>query len=253
MPYIYLKRRAEIERMRTAGKVVARVLEALQEASKPGATTADLDKLAAHIINEAGGRASFLHYEVSGKVYPAHICTSINAEVVHGIPGGQTLKEGDIVGVDVGVFLNGFHADSAATFAVGRIAPDAQRLLDVTQGALAAGVLAARAGRRVGHISSAVQQYAEARGFHVVQALVGHGVGRELHEDPAVPNFGKVTDGEELRVGMTLAVEPMLSVGTHEVVGLQDEWTIMTADGSLSAHFEHTIAITRDGADILTI
>ncbi|MDQ2732779.1 MAG: type I methionyl aminopeptidase [Armatimonadota bacterium] len=239
--------------MRTAGKVVAQVLKALEDAAKPGATTADLDELAAKIIRGAGGRASFLHYEVSEKVYPAHICTSINEEVVHGIPGPRTLRTGDIVGVDVGVFLNGFHADSAATFAVGQVAPDTQRLLDATQGALAAGVSAARAGRRVGHISHAVQRYAESRGFHVVKALVGHGVGRQLHEEPNVPNFGQVTDGEKLQVGMTLAVEPMLSIGTHEVVGLEDDWTIMTADGSLSAHFEHTIAITRDGADILTL
>ena len=248
-----LKKPVEIERMRAAGRVVANVLDSLAEACKPGVTTMDLDKRAASIIAKAGGRASFLHYKVDKAVYPAHICASVNEEVVHGIPGPRVLVDGDIVGVDVGVLLGGFHADSAATLAIGRVSAGTQRLLDVTRGSLKAGIREARAGHRIGSISHAVQRYVEANGFYVVRELVGHGVGRELHEAPPVPNFGDPHSGVKLRVGMTLAIEPMVNVGTSDVVGLQDRWTIITADGGLSAHFEHTVAITEDGADILTL
>lgn len=236
-----------------AGKIVAHVLEELKNACQPGVTTKMLDDLAARIIESAGGRASFYHYRPDKRTYPAHICTSINDEVVHGIPGRRALSEGDLVGVDVGVYLNGFHADSAATFPVGQVTEEARRLLEVTEGALYAGIAQARLGRRIGHISAAIQKYAESNGFFIVKNLVGHGVGRSLHEDPQIPNYGDRNSGDRLQAGMTLAIEPMINAGTEEVRILPDHWTIITEDGSLSAHFEHTIAITRDGPDILTL
>ncbi|MCA1597155.1 MAG: type I methionyl aminopeptidase, partial [Chloroflexi bacterium] len=216
MKGVHLKQHAEIEQMRAAGAVVARVIDRLRSECQPGKTTADLDRVAAAVIKDAGGKASFLNYKVGEKVYPAHICTSINEEVVHGIPGPRLLSEGDIVGVDVGVFLNGFHADSAATIPVGRISAEAARLLEVTEKALWAGIAEAKLGRRVGSISAAIQRYAESRGYHIVRNLVGHGVGRNLHEEPQVPNYGKPGDGIKLEVGMTLAIEPMVNAGTVE-------------------------------------
>jgi methionyl aminopeptidase len=253
MSRVYLKKAAEIERIRAAGKVVGRVLQKMQERCQPGVTTAELDVVAWEIISRAGGQASFFNYRVDKRVFPAHICVSVNDEVVHGIPGPRRLKDGDIVGVDVGVFLHGFHADSAATFPVGRVSEVARRLLEATRGALNAGIAAAVPGRRVGNISAAVQRHAESRGYGVVRELVGHGVGRRLHEDPQIPNWGSPGDGEKLRVGMTLAIEPMINAGTHEIVALDDGWSVVTADRSLSAHFEHTVSITPDGADILTL
>ena len=253
MKRVHLKKPSEIEKMRSAGRVVARVLAEVQAISVPGVTTLAMDELAASIIHGAGGQASFFRYRVGDRIFPAHICASVNDEVVHGIPCERELKEGDIVGVDVGVFMDGFHADSAATFAVGNVSPEASRLLKVTREALLAGIGEARAGVRVGRISAAIQRYAESRGYHLAKNLVGHGVGRHLHEDPQVPNYGSAHEGPRMEPGMTLAVEPMVNIGTREVVGLDDEWTIVTADGTLSAHFEHTIAITRQGVDILTL
>jgi methionyl aminopeptidase len=253
MKAIHIKKPAEIQRMRAAGIVVARVLDAVAEVIAPGVTTGELDELAEQVIDEAGGRASFLKYQVGDRIYPAHICASINEEVVHGIPGPRPLRRGEIVSIDVGVFLDGFHADSAATFPVGPVSAEARRLLEATEAALWAGIEAVRAGRRVGSISLAVQRAAESRGYYLAKNLVGHGVGRNLHEDPAVPNEGKLNSGPQLQAGMTLAIEPMLNVGCAEVVGLDDGWTIITADGSLSAHFEHTVAVTRTGVEVLTL
>jgi methionyl aminopeptidase len=245
-----LKTRAEIERMRASGKVVARALRVMSEAIIPGTTTpAELDALAAKIVEEAGGTPSFLNY----RGFPANACISVNTVVVHGIPTNIPLEEGDIVSLDMGVVLNGWHADGAWTYPVGKISGEAQRLLNVTEESLYQGIAKARVGNRIGDIAYAVQRYVEGNGYSVVRDLVGHGIGRHLHEDPtSVPNFGKPGKGELLRDGMTICIEPMVNQGTFKVKTLPDKWTLVTADGKLSAHFEHTIAITRDGVEILT-
>ena len=239
--------------MRAAGKVVARAKARLMEAIRPGVTTAELDRLAEEQIREMGAVPSFKGYTAGGpKPFPATICASINEEIVHGIPGSRVLKEGDVVSVDVGATVNGFHGDSAFTVGVGEISEEARRLVETTRESLEAGISHARAGGRVGDISAAVQQYAEARGYGVVRQYVGHGIGRALHEDPQVPNYGKAGRGPTLRAGMTLAIEPMLNLGTWETVQRRDGWTVATADGELSAHFEDTIAITENGSEVLT-
>ncbi|HET9333486.1 MAG TPA: type I methionyl aminopeptidase [Gemmatimonadota bacterium] len=247
---VTLKSEREIERMRASGKVVAEVLQALEAEIRPGVATAELDRLAESIIRaHEGARPAFKGY--GG--FPASICASVNEEVVHGIPSkSRTLEAGDIVGIDVGVLMSGYHADAARTFAVGPVTEQTRRLLSVTQSALEAGIDAARPGSRLGDVSAAIQSVAESAGFSIVRDLVGHGIGQHLHEDPQVPNFGVEGRGLELEPGLVIAIEPMVNVGGSEVRTLEDAWTIVTIDGSLSAHFEHTVAITENGPDILT-
>jgi methionyl aminopeptidase len=238
----------EIEKMAAAGRVVVDTLALIGEHIRPGVTTAELDAVAAEYIASQGGTSPFLGY----KGYPASICTSPNDMVVHGIPGPARLVEGDILSADVGVILDGFVADSAYTFAVGEISADAQRLLDGCQAALEAGIEQCRPGNRLSDISHAIQTATEQAGYSVVRSLVGHGVGRSMHEDPQIPNYGDPGRGPELATGMTFAVEPMITAGGQYVVVHDDGWSISTADGSLSAHFEHTVAITDEGPLILT-
>jgi methionyl aminopeptidase len=247
---VTLKSEREIESMRASGKVVAEVLQALEAQVRPGVATAELDRLAESIIRaHDGARPGFKGY--GG--FPASICASVNEEVVHGIPSkSRTLEAGDIVGIDVGVLMDGYHADAARTFAVGPVTEETRRLLSVTQSALEAGIDAARPGARLGDVSAAIQNVAEAAGFSIVRDLVGHGIGQHLHEDPQVPNFGVEGRGLELEPGLVIAIEPMVNVGGSDVRTLEDAWTIVTIDGSLSAHFEHTVAITENGPDILT-
>jgi len=245
---IIRKSRQEIEAMARGGKVVAGCLSLLEESLQPGITTAELDAVAEDYIRSHGGVPTFKGY----RGYPAATCLSPNDVVVHGIPNGYALREGDILSVDVGVTLDGFVADSAWTFPVGEISPEAQRLLDVCQAALAAGIEQARANHVVGDISAAVQGRTEEAGFGVIRSLVGHGVGRSMHEDPQVPNFVSSYRGPELREGMTLAIEPMITSGSPEVFIHADEWSISTVDGSLAAHFEHTVAVTEEGPRVLT-
>lgn len=247
---VRLKSPEEIEKIRKAGKIVAQTLQELASSIKPGKTTGDdVDKLATKLIAEAGGTPSFLGY----RGYPKSICFSINEQVVHGIPDSRVLNVGDIVSIDLGVKLNGYHGDSAITVAVGRVSKEAEKLMRVTQEALQLGIEAARSGNRLFDIGHAVQKYAEEHNFSVVRELVGHGIGRDLHEDPQVPNYGCAGMGMPLAQGMTLAIEPMVNEGTHKVKSLSDKWTVVTADGRMSAHFEHTVAIGPDGPDILTL
>ncbi len=247
---VTLKSAAEIERMRASGRIVAEVLDAMAARVAPGITTAELDAAAEEIIRaHPGARPSFKGY--GG--FPASICASVNDEVVHGIPtADRALADGDIIGIDVGVFMDGYHADAARTFAVGEPGEDVKRLLETTRTALAAGIEAARPGGRVGDISAAIQGVVEASGFSVVRELVGHGIGQHLHEDPQVPNFGVAGRGLPLDAGLVIAIEPMVNVGDSRVRTLGDAWTIVTVDGGRSAHFEHTVAILEDGPEILT-
>lgn len=234
--------------MRKAGGAAAEVLQLLGEKIAPGMTTADLDALAAELIRSKGGRASFKGYNG----YPASICTSVNEEVVHGIPGKRILHEGDVVSVDVGVEIDGYHGDTAYTFCVGQVDAGVLRLLETTKQCLKDGIAMARAGNRLGDVGHAVQKRAEDAGFFVVRDLIGHGVGQSLHEDPNVPNYGKPGHGVKLQKGMTIAIEPMINLGTASVVMLDDEWTVVTKDRKPSAHFEHTVAVLEDGCRILT-
>jgi methionyl aminopeptidase len=245
---IIRKSQSEIETMARAGAVVADTLALLEEHIQPGVTTGELDELAEEFIRSRGGVPTFKGY----KGYPAATCLSPNAMVVHGIPGKTKLENGDILSVDVGVTLDGFVADSAWTFPVGTISADAQRLLDTCKAALEAGIDKARLGNTVSDISQAVQSVTEAAGFSVIRSLVGHGVGRSMHEDPQVPNFVSAYKGPELQEGMTIAIEPMITAGGAEVYIHDDEWSISTSDASLAAHFEHTVAVTAEGPRILT-
>ncbi len=245
---IILKSPREVAQMREAGRVVAAVLEAVAKNVKPGVTTAELDDVAANEVKKRGAVASFKGY----RGFPASICTSLNEEVVHGIPGNRVLKEGDVISLDFGAHLNGFHGDAAMTMGVGRISLEAQKIIDATKGALMAGIAAATTGARLGDVSAAIQSHAEARGFSVVREYVGHGIGRELHQDPQIPNFGVAGEGLVLRKGMTMALEPMLNAGVWRTRVAEDRWTVVTADGKLSAHFEHTIAVDDNGPEILT-
>ncbi len=238
----------EIETMARAGAVVVEALAAVEDAIRPGVTTAELDAVADEVIRSRGGVPSFKGY----RGFPAAICSSPNDMVVHGIPGEYTLREGDLMSIDVGVTLDGFVADSARTFPVGEVDAEAQRLLDVCQAALAAGIAEARPGNHVGDISAAVQAATEDAGFAVVRELVGHGVGRSMHEEPQVPNYGAPGRGPKLSPGVTIAIEPMITAGAEEIVLAEDQWSISTADGSLAAHFEHTVAVTENGPRILT-
>jgi methionyl aminopeptidase len=242
------KSNAEIETMARAGRVVAETLTKLGEGIRPGMTTHDLDELAEEYIRSQGGVPTFKGY----RGFPASICTSPNSMVVHGIPGAYRIEDGDLLSVDVGVTLDGFVADSAYTFAVGEIPESSQRLLEACQAALEAGISEARPGNRIGDISAAVQRTTEEAGFAVVRELVGHGVGRSMHEEPQIPNVGEAGRGPLLQPGMTLAIEPMITAGRPDVYVHDDQWSISTEDGSLAAHFEHTVAITATGPKILT-
>jgi methionyl aminopeptidase len=248
---IIRKSAQELDQMARAGTIVAETLSLLGEHVRSGTTTAELNNLADEFIRSQGGVPTFLGYR-GPYPYPASICTSPNEVVVHGIPGDYALREGDVLSVDVGVTLDGYVADSAYTFSVGEITPDAERLLEVGKAALEAGIQQAKAGGKLTDISHAVQRVTEESGFSVVRSLVGHGVGRDMHEDPQIPNYGQPGRGPTLAPGMTLAIEPMITAGTHQVVVRDDKWTIATADGSLSAHFEHTVAVTDEGPRILT-
>ncbi len=245
---VFTRDASEIELMRDAGRLVARTLEMLGREVKPGVTTAELDAMAERFIREHGGRPAFKGY----RGFPASICPSVNDEVVHGIPGPKVLREGDIIGIDVGVEMHGYYGDAATTFPVGKVSAEATRLLDVTREALMRGIAMARSGGRVGDISHAIQSYVEGQGFTVVTALVGHGIGRAMHEEPQVPNYGPPDRGPRLMTGQVIAIEPMVNIGGPDVVTQDDGWTVCTKDGSLSAHFEHTVAIGADGPDILT-
>ncbi|MGB9791927.1 MAG: type I methionyl aminopeptidase [Thermacetogeniaceae bacterium] len=246
---IILKSSQEIEYMRQAGRITALALQELSRKIRPGVTTAELNRYAEEFIEKAGAKPAFLGYHG----FPASICTSVNNEVVHGIPGLRRLENGDIISIDMGAIYRGYYGDAAATFPVGEISEEAKRLLEVTEKALYEGISKAVAGNRVGDISAAVQSYVERHGFHVVRDYVGHGIGRNMHEEPQVPNFGKPGVGPRLQPGMVLAIEPMVNVGTHEVVVMPDGWTVVTKDGSLSAHFEHTVLITEGEPEILTL
>jgi methionyl aminopeptidase len=245
---IIIKSPAEISTMRRAGEVVAAAIAATRDAIKPGMTTADLDAVAAKVIEGRGAKPSFLGY----RGFPAMICTSVNDEIVHGIPGTRVLKEGDLVKLDVGAVVDGFHADSAVTVPVGEPSPEASKLIEATERALWAGLAEARPERRLGDIGAAVQTIAEGAGFSVVREYVGHGIGRSLHEEPPVPNYGTPGKGYRLTEGLVLAIEPMVNVGDYVTRLLPDGWTVVTQDGSLSAHFEHTVAVTADGPWVLT-
>lgn len=245
---IVVKTHAQIDKMRQAGRLVAQTLDLMERLARPGIRTIDLDAAAEEFILSQGARPAFKGYQG----YPATLCVSINDEVVHGIPGDRVLADGQIVSIDVGVVFEGWYGDAARTLRIGPISPEAQRLLDATQEALRRGIAQARPGNRLGDISAAVQTYAEEHGYSVVRELTGHGIGQRMHEDPQVPNFGRAHSGPELRAGMVLAIEPMLNVGRCEVKWDADKWTVRTVDGSLSAHFEHTVAITDNGPEILT-
>lgn len=243
-----IKNGSEIRRMREAGRIVALIHARLQEAVAPGVTTGALDALARDLLAELGARSSFLGYHG----FPGHICASVNDEIVHGIPGRRVLREGDIVTLDVGAIYGGFHGDSAWTYGVGRISEAAARLLADTEASLAQAVAAARAGHRLGAVGNAVERYARERGYGVVREYGGHGIGRQMHEDPHVPNHGDPGRGALLRPGLVLAIEPMLTTGGEETRVLGDGWTVATADGSLAAHFEHTVVVAAEGGQILT-
>jgi methionyl aminopeptidase len=245
---IIVKSKNELAIMQEAGRIVAGALEVVKNAVAPGITTAELDKLAKEYIISQGATPAFKGYQG----YPANICTSVNDQVVHGIPGPIALKEGDIISVDIGAFYKGYCGDAARTYPVGKVSSEALDLIKVTKEAFFKGLEFARVGYRVSDISHAIQVYVEERGYSVVKALVGHGIGQEMHEEPQVPNFGPPGRGPRLREGMTLAIEPMVNQGTDQVRVLDDGWTVVTQDGSLSAHYEHTIAITRDQPLILT-
>jgi methionyl aminopeptidase len=245
---VYLRDRREIEVIRVAAQLVARTLDMLGREIRPGVTTAALDRLAETFIRDHGGRPAFKGY----RGFPATICPSVNEEVVHAIPGPRRLDDGDMVGVDVGVEMNGYYGDSARTFAVGEVSAEVKRLMQVTREALLEGIARARGGNRVGDISHAIQTHVEHNGFSIVRALVGHGIGREMHEEPQVPNYGPPDRGPRLMIGQVLAIEPMVNVGGPEVVTQPDGWTVVTKDGSLSAHFEHTVALGPNGPEILS-
>lgn len=246
---IYLKSSSEIESMRQAGKIVAETLLMIEDFVKPGVTTAELDKIAEDYILKCGAKPSFKGY--SG--FPASLCTSLNEEVVHGIPRQVMLKEGDIISIDCGAFFKGFHGDAARTFPVGKIDNEAQRLIDVTRESFFEGVSHLQANKRIGDISHAIQSYVEANGFSVVREYVGHGIGKEMHEEPSVPNFGKPGRGPKIYKGMVIAIEPMVNQGTYAVKQKSDGWTVVTLDNKLSAHYENTVAILDNGPEILTM
>ena len=243
-----IKNDAEIRKMAEAGEIVSLIHARIERAIAPGVTTQELDDIARETLREAGATSSFLNYHG----FPAHICASVNDEIVHGIPGQRRLLEGDIISVDVGAILNGYHGDSAWTYPVGQISSEAAELLDATERALIVAIDAARAGNRLGAIGHAVSAFADEQGYAVVRDYGGHGIGRQMHEDPHVPNVGKADRGVPLRSGLTLAIEPMLVTGTGYTRTLEDGWTVVTAEGALAAHFEHTVVVTPEGGKVLT-
>lgn len=245
---IIIKNDMEIEYMKRAGKVVGETLAKLEEVIKPGISTADLDRIAEEYITKQGAKPSFKGYHG----FPASICASVNNEVVHGFPTSTLLQEGDIVSVDCGAILNGYHGDAARTFPVGKISSDAESLIRVTKESFFKGLEFAKTGNRLTDISYAIQQYVESFGYSVVRDFVGHGIGKQLHEDPEVPNFGRPGRGPKLLHGMVLAIEPMVNIGRYNVEVQSNGWTVVTADGSLSAHYENTVAILDKGPEILT-
>jgi methionyl aminopeptidase len=252
MPII-LKTREEIKIMREAGRIAALALAAMRDAVRPGITTAELDRIAAEVLARHDAGAAFLGYPPgSTHPFPATITASINEELVHGIPGERVLQEGDIISLDIGAVHKGFVGDVAITVAVGQISPEAHRLMEVTEQALYEGVRASQAGKRTGDVSHTIQSYVESHGMSVVREYTGHGVGRKMHEDPQIPNWGRPGRGPLLKYGMTYALEPMVMLGNPATQVLDDHWTVVTQDGKLCAHFEHTVAITENGPDILT-
>jgi methionyl aminopeptidase len=245
---IILKSRQEIEKMRKSNAIVAAILEELRKKIRPGVRTIELDRLSEEMALKKGARPAFKGY----RGYPYSLCTSVNSEVVHGMPSERELKEGDIISLDFGILNDGYYGDAAVTVPVGDITPVASRLLKVTEEALYRGIAEVKAGNRIGDISAAIQGHVEAAGYSVVRDLVGHGIGKSLHEDPQVPNYGSGGRGIELKPGMVIAIEPMVNEGIYRVEILRDGWTVVTADGKLSAHFEHSVAITENGAVILS-
>lgn len=245
---VILKLPDEIERARASSQIVAEVLNRLRDKVKPGVTTKELDRFAEEVARKRGAKTAFKGY----RGYPYSLCTSVNEEVVHGMPSERILIEGDIISLDFGVIYNGFFGDAAITLPVGKITDTARKLIEVTEQSLYAGIEQAKKGNRLGDISSSVQQAVEPPGFSVVRDFVGHGIGRNLHEDPQIPNYGKKGRGIELKSGMILAIEPMVNQGSYRVKILEDGWTVVTEDGMLSAHFEHSVAITENGPDILS-
>ena len=245
---INIKSDADIAVMRQAGRIVATVLEVIKLQVKPGMKTKALDAIAAKEVARLGATPSFKGY----RGYPANICASVNDEIVHGIPGDRVLKEGDIISLDFGAIFDGFQGDAAITVGVGKITPEARKLIETTDGALRAGIAAVRHGVTLGDIAATIQKYAESRGYSVVREYTGHGIGREMHEEPLVPNFGEPGTGPVLQKGMTIAIEPMVNVGDWRTKVGANHWTVSTVDGSLSAHFEHTVAVTNSAAEVLT-
>jgi len=243
-----IKSDKEIDAMRQAGRILAAILRIMTEQLKPGMKTRELDVIADRELKKHGAKASFKGYHG----FPANLCVSVNDEIVHGIPGGRVLHEGDIVSLDFGTIFNGFQADAAVTVGVGKVNAKAKQLMEATEGALEAGINEARHGARLGDISAAIQNHAESRGFSVVREYTGHGIGREMHEEPQIPNFGIPGSGPVLKRGMALALEPMVNAGDWHTRQGDDHWTVTTVDGSLSAHFEHTIVITDGEAEVLT-
>lgn len=246
---IILKSKSEIEKMRLAGHIVAEVLQEVSQAARPGITTLELDALAERGIRSRGAIPAFKGY----RGFPNSLCVSVNDQVVHGIPSKRRLMEGDIIGLDLGAIWDGYYGDAAVTVPVGQISPASERLLVITKEALYAGINEVKSGKHLSDISHAIQTHAESQGYGVVRTFVGHGIGTALHEEPQVPNFGPPGRGPRLRVGMVLAIEPMVNIGDADVEILDDGWTVVTADGKWSAHFEHTVAITENGSEILTM
>lgn len=252
---IELKTSIEISNMRAAGRVVAEALDAMEAAARPGVSLIELDRICEEIIRRRGAVSSFLNYKIGNDVppYPAVLCASVNEVVVHGIPNERRLQNGDIVGLDFGVSIRGFHADAARTLIIGDVSARKRHLVDVARQALEIAITKAQARNRTEDIGAAVQAYVESEGFNVVRDFVGHGIGRKMHEEPKVPNYGKPNNGKRLKPGMTIAIEPMVNDGTWETDILSDGWTVVTKDRRPSAHFEHTVAITENGPEILTV
>jgi methionyl aminopeptidase len=239
--------------MRKSNQIVAEVLSELKDHVAPGVTTLELDSLAEKLTLEKGARPAFKGYRVGGHVFPLSLCVSVNEELVHGIPSGRPLAEGDVVGIDFGVVYEGYYGDAAITVGVGSVSEEATRLMRVTEDSLYEAIKTVRAGVRLGEVSYAIQTFVERAGFSVVRDFVGHGIGRQLHEEPPVPNFGSPDRGVRLREGMVLAIEPMVNAGSPDVAIREDGWTVVTRDGRLAAHFEHSIAVTTESADILSL
>ncbi len=247
--FMTMKSTADFEKMKVAGSVVAAVHAAVRKAAAPGVTTLELDSIAHEVIRDADCRPSFLGYHG----FPASICSSPNEVIVHGIPNGYKLREGDILSIDAGAIYDGWHGDAAFTMAIGEISPEAKQLIEVTEQGLWAGIAAARPGNRLGDVGAAISAVAAPRGYGVVREYIGHGIGRQMHEAPDVPNYGKAGRGLKLKAGMAIAIEPMFNLGTAETSVLEDGWTVITQDGKLSAHFEHTVLITDDGPVVSTL